>query len=174
MPKIIDEARSKILLTAKNRLLLYGYSELSLRSIAQECSIAVGTIYNYFKDKNTLIACVMMEDWVKALDKMDVCCQNAKTVSQGFVCIYQCLCEFASIYAGVWEQFLQAGGCSTEVNSRHYMLRSQISSRVETLLKNLGKQDVDLAPLLAETILSAALQPDIQPEQICTLAERLH
>ena len=49
MPKIIDEAREKILSAAKHTLLGQGYSVLSLRGVARQCGIAVGTIYNYFE-----------------------------------------------------------------------------------------------------------------------------
>ena len=53
------------------------------------------------------------------------------------------------------------------------MLRGQIARQLEELLERLGKEDAALAPLLAETVLSAAMQPDIGPEQIRALAARL-
>ncbi|MBD5457178.1 MAG: TetR/AcrR family transcriptional regulator, partial [Lachnospiraceae bacterium] len=88
MPKIIQELREKILAASRTRLLTEGYAALSLRGIAQDCSIAVGTIYNYFKDKNTLIASVMLEDWLEALETMERVCAQAETATEGYVGIY--------------------------------------------------------------------------------------
>ena len=56
MPKVIPEVREKLLTTVRNRLLKDGPDAVSLRSIAKECGIAVGTVYNYFPNKDMLIA----------------------------------------------------------------------------------------------------------------------
>ena len=71
MPKIIEGAREKILANARRRLFEKGYQHLSLREVAKESGIATGTIYNYFANKDYLIASIMLEDWVKTLDNMD-------------------------------------------------------------------------------------------------------
>lgn len=173
MPKIIDRPKERILDAAREILFRDGYAGLSLRGVAGECSIAVGTIYNYFADKDTLVASVMMEDWVKALAEMETAAQTAETAADGTEAIYRSIRRFAEQYADVWEQFFRAGGSPTVVSSRHGMLRGQIARQLETLLHRLGKQDAALAPLLAETVLSAAMQPDIGPEPIRVLADRL-
>lgn len=173
MPKIIDEARAKILNSAKRMLLEEGYNKISLRAVAKECSIAVGTIYNYFENKNTLIAYVMMEDWQKALSAMDEGCKKAQDLYQGLAVIYGAIKDFAEIYDKVWIQFSQSGGSSLEINSRHLMLRGQIESRISELMTRLGKQDMVLVPLLAELALVAALQDDISDEHIRALANRI-
>lgn len=56
MPKIIDEAEKKLLAQARQQLFAAGYGGLSVRQLAKECGMAVGTVYNYFKDKDTLVA----------------------------------------------------------------------------------------------------------------------
>ena len=40
-----------------------GLASLSIRTIAKECEVAVGTIYNYFPDKAALITEVIMKFW---------------------------------------------------------------------------------------------------------------
>ncbi len=173
MPKIIDEAQNKILAAARRQLFEAGYTGLSVRQLARECGIAVGTVYNYFKDKDTLVATVMMEDWVKALAEMDRVCRDAADVAAGFAGICAAIRAFAGLYESVWDQFSKAGGSSGVVNSRHRMLREQIAARIQPLLERLGKEDAAISSLLAETILSAAMQPDIGPDQIARLASRL-
>lgn len=173
MPKIIDEARERILATARRKLFAEGYSGLTLRSVARECSIAVGTIYNYFQDKDTLVASVMMEDWVEALSRMDRACAQAATAADGLVGIQQAIKDFGSLYGAVWDQFSQTRGSSGAINSRHRMLRDQITQRILGMMERLDMADRALAPVLAETVLAAALQPDISREQIRALADRL-
>lgn len=174
MPKIIDEAREKILHVSKQKLLSEGYSSLSLRSIAKECSIAVGTIYNYFENKDTLIAHIMIEDWTKALQKMDEGCQNAASVSEGVISIYHAIESFSEIYQDVWNQFSRTGGSADVVSGRHGMLRNQLVQRLALLLERLcPNQGIELLPLFAETVLIAARQPDIDISQIVSMSERL-
>ena len=173
MPKIIDEARARILSTARRKLFAEGYSGLTLRSVAGECSIAVGTIYNYFKDKDTLVASVMMEDWLEVLGRMDQACAQAQAAADGLVGIQQAIKSFGELYAPVWDQFSQTGGSSGTVSSRHHMLREQIVQRILGMMERLGMEDRVLAPILVETVLAAALQPDIGEEEIRILAERL-
>ena len=68
MPKIIPELRERFLLSAKQRLLRD--HDLTIRQIAQDCETAVGTVYNYFPSKESLLAAVMMEDWRTCLNRM--------------------------------------------------------------------------------------------------------
>lgn len=174
IPKIIQELRERILAAARRRLLTEGYAALSLRGIARDCSIAVGTIYNYFPDKNTLIASVMLVDWLTALEKMDRGCTGARTTAEGYLAIYAAIREFAQIYREVWTQFAQTGGSSGELNSRHLMLRGQLVARISPLLERTGQAGcADIAPILAETALATAVQPDIAPEQVAAFLQRL-
>lgn len=173
MPKIIDEARARILRTARATLFERGYTGLSLRGLARDCGLAVGTIYNYFKDKDTLVATIMMEDWVQALAKMDEACARAADAAQGLAEMEDALEWFAGLYTSVWGQFARTGGSSGVINSRHGLLRGQIETRIRAMMERMKMQDTALAPLLAETVLAAALQPDIGRDQIRILAGRL-
>ena len=47
MPKIIEDVENRILCAARQRLLGGDLSSFSARGIAEDCGIAVGTIYNY-------------------------------------------------------------------------------------------------------------------------------
>lgn len=175
MPKVIDEAREKILQSAKCRLKEEGYLGLSLRNVAKDCSIAVGTIYNYFKNKDTLIAEIMLEDWKQALVQMDACCENAETVQEGIVKIYEAIEKFSKIYEEVWNQFLQAGGAADEVNSRHRMLCRQIELRLRKLLERTGYQKDTLSMrLMTELILAAVSQSDITTAELVAFVGRIY
>lgn len=59
MPKLIPDAKIKILSTARKQLFEKGYTGLILREVADQCAMAVGTIYNYFSSKDMLVAAIM-------------------------------------------------------------------------------------------------------------------
>ncbi len=175
MPKIIDEAHANILRTTRRILLQQGYAGVSVRGIAAECGIAVGTIYNYFANKDTLIAHCLLQDWALALDAMDAAVAAAATPADGVVGMYNAIEGFVDIYRELFGQFARAGGSASVVGSRHGMLRSQLAQRVDALLARLcPAQPADLAPLLAEAVLAAAMQPDITAAQLAALVQRVY
>ena len=70
MPKIIPGLQEKILQTARTILLEEEDSAFSMRSIAERCGIACGTIYNYFPGKDSMLAAILMHDWMDILERM--------------------------------------------------------------------------------------------------------
>ena len=173
MPKIIDDVEQKVLTAARAQLLEQGYRSMSLRALASQCSIAVGTIYNYFENKDTLVARVIMEDWMQAMERMDAACRSAAEPAEGVAAIWQAIRDFEKIYLGVFHQFSQSGRASGVDNSRHLLLRSQLEQRLELLLACFGREDAALLPTLAEAVLNCALQQDITREQVIHLAKCL-
>ena len=174
MPKIIADARGRILASARCTLLQQGYTQLSLRAIARDCNIAVGTIYNYFNNKESLIASVMLEDWLEARKTMEQACESAQTVADGVAAVYTALDGFAGIYRQVWRQFLHAGGSTDVVAGRHGLLRGQIEACLAALLQRFGhSKDAALCPVLAELILSLVQQTDLGEADLRRLTNRL-
>ena len=51
MPKIIENIEQKIFNAVVQLIRKHGYSAISMRMIAKESGIAVGTLYNYYSDK---------------------------------------------------------------------------------------------------------------------------
>lgn len=63
MSRIIENPHQLILDTARIILFNKGYSELSMRNVANQCGIAIGTIYNYFPTKRDLVLDMMSGYW---------------------------------------------------------------------------------------------------------------
>lgn len=174
MPKQILDVKNKLFQCAKKILETEGYAALSMRKVAKECSIAVGTVYNYVQNKDELVAQVIMEDWVIALKRMEELARESTTVADGMCGIYRALMAFIEQYQDIWTQYSQAGGSSSVIASHHMMLRGQIAAQIQQVLEGNGKPElVALAPLLAETLLAAAMQPDMDEELVRAFAERL-
>ena len=49
MPKIIENVRGMLIDEAKKQIATNGYENVTIRSIAKECGLGLGTFYNYFK-----------------------------------------------------------------------------------------------------------------------------
>lgn len=71
MARIIENPKQLILSTATNILSNRGYKELSIRNVAKECNIAVGTIYNYFPTKRDLIVEMMSNHWNEYFNSLE-------------------------------------------------------------------------------------------------------
>jgi AcrR family transcriptional regulator len=65
-----EEMRSLILDGARKVFLEKGYSEASIRTIAEEIEYSPGTIYVYFKDKDEIFYALHEEGFRKMLEKM--------------------------------------------------------------------------------------------------------
>lgn len=70
MPKIIENVRGRIIEEAQKQIAENGYENVTIRSIAKECGLGLGTFYNYFKSKDMLIATFLLEDWQTRIAKV--------------------------------------------------------------------------------------------------------
>ncbi len=174
MPKIIDEAHEKILGSAKRMMFEKGYGALSLRSVAKECGVAVGTIYNYFDSKDDLITAIIQKDWDGTLHEMKKTCQRAENIREGLLGIYHLIDCFCRVYENVWHQYSSIGGAFNVVSERHGLLLKQVSDQIISLLKRFNyKKDIEIAPLLAEMLLSSVMRSEIDLHQIDLVIQRL-
>ncbi len=174
MPKIIEGAREKILENAKRRLFEHGYQHLSLREVAKESGIATGTIYNYFANKDYLIANIMLGDWEIAVKKMEESVTSAKSVKEGIFGICQSLDEFYSIYASVWQQPSVAAAATPDLEHRHQFLTTHVGEMMDRLLVNLDYEDKkNFKELIVELILVSNGKEKVR-EQLGALLEQLY
>ena len=67
MPKIINNLEENILSAARRLVAEQGYAAVTMRAIAKECGIAVGTFYNYYPSKDAMLAACLLHDWQTAL-----------------------------------------------------------------------------------------------------------
>ena len=109
MPKVIDGLQSNILQSARKRLFSTPPT-FSLRAIAKDCGVAVGTIYNYFPDKDTLIASVFADDWNQIIAETESRIAGAENIEEGVLAIYSGLTRFTQSHRTVWSTFPSSAG----------------------------------------------------------------
>jgi len=166
MPKIIEGAKEKILMNAKKRLFEKGYLHLSLREVAKESGIATGTIYNYFANKDELIATIMLDDWLVTLDKMDKAVESVSNVADGVMEFCDIINEYYNIYTPIWGQPSVAAAAASEMQGRHKVLCRQIADRVELLVKSKGHAAPDKYSLLIAEMILAVLGKEEVKQQL--------
>lgn len=76
MPKIIQNIDSKIYNSTLKLLENHNYQSLNMKLIAQEAGIAVGTLYNYYQNKEELFLDVFQKSWQKTFSHLDKILKN--------------------------------------------------------------------------------------------------
>lgn len=100
MAKQIDNPQTLILNVSKQILINSGYNSLNMRSVAKECGISIGSIYNYYPNKSELIVAMMAEYWDDFFHYFD----ELEKLSF-FSCLrtmFFRLDEFVSVFKEVW------------------------------------------------------------------------
>lgn len=174
MPKIIEHLRTDLLLCARNILQKEGYEALTIRRVATECNIAVGTTYNYFPSKDVLAATVMLEDWQASLQQLRLRCQNAPSVLHGLRMVYDSIMDFVVLYEMVWNQYSVHAGAMPFVRARHKQLIGQLEAEIELLLDQFDCLFYSRLPaFLAESLLNAATCPDVTFNDLIPILQKL-
>lgn len=152
MPKILQDAKDKLVAVARKQALTNGYPGMTVRSVAQECGYSVGTVYNYFRSKEQLVAEFMLQDWELEVEKMKEGCREASP-EEALKVIYDGLAHFGSLYASVFED--RSAQKSYALNDRPYHARllAQLTEILEETLQRSGREYTPLLPeFLAEAM----------------------
>lgn len=133
MPKIIQGLRESMLGRTRQILLEGGYGEVTIRRVARDCGVAVGTVYNYYPSKEMLVAAVMLQDWQAVRERMDAAAQGATGLDGGVRGMYEALCGFTRTFAPAWGEYTGSGGDLSAFRERHLQLVEQITGQLEIM-----------------------------------------
>lgn len=170
MPKRIPDLDSRIRGLSRHILLEQGYNALSMRALASQCGVAVGTLYNYYSSKDALVAQLILDDWQLMLTQMAEEASRKPALPEGMGALCRILESFTGRYRSVWAQY--GGGQAVSYITRfHLPLRQQLVQPLRTVLEANRRPDLlPLAEVLAETMLACALNPDLGSDQFALLA----
>jgi AcrR family transcriptional regulator len=172
MPKKIEQLKPNIMAAASTLLQQDGYDALTIRAVANECHIAVGTVYNYFPNKEMLAAGVMLEDWMETLDKMQKACAEASSLEQAVRIVYRKTLAFAKKYRSAWSTYAFTNEKTLALKQRHKKLVEQIGSCLKPLIKGRQISSHD-EYFLAENILSCVSGSQISIEDLIAIIVQL-
>ena len=174
MPKIIENLRHDLLVCGRKILQEEGCDGLTMRRVAKNCGIALGTIYNYYPSKEVLMASIMLEDWQNALQYLHSRCAGAESPLQCMRLVYNCVADFSAVYEKVWTQYSVPSSLLPFIRSPHRLLISQLEAEIEPVLERFDCLFCSQLPVfLAETLLSAATNPDASFNDLIPVLQKL-
>lgn len=71
MPKILQNPRETILKEGYSLLEDKGYKNFSMRELANRCDIGLGTVYNYFENKMSIVREIFNEIWIQIISNLE-------------------------------------------------------------------------------------------------------
>lgn len=152
MPKIIENLREKLLAEARKQVEENGYAKTTIRSIARACGVGTGTVYNYFKSKDMLIASFVSEDWQRCLAEMKQ--YGGKDCRKFLKNIHDALCRFIEENHALFSDADASVSFAAVFATRHAQLRGQIADVLKPLCREYGRKDLFFAEFVAEALLS--------------------
>ena len=173
MPKIIEDVENRILRAARERLLGGDLSSFSARGIAEDCGIAVGTIYNHYRDKESLMGAVMAQDWQAELQKAAEKIAVVPSLEAGVLCLYEAMRSFSAVYEAIWAAAPTGEGFGSLFRTRHKLLLSQIEGQLTALFDRFelvlpsGQRT-----LLSELIIAASQHPEVAEADFLSFIRR--
>lgn len=146
MPKIIESVRENILKETEKQVREKGYSAMTIRSVASACGIASGTVYNYFKSKDEMLAELMSKDWHASISKLENVATTVATPLELIEGSVATIKEFTSIYQGMFMDEEAKRTFITVYSNRHGFLVKQIAKIIEPACKRLAKDYSEALP----------------------------
>lgn len=155
MPKIIDNLQDRILMEVEREITEIGYSGMTIRSVATACNVAVGTVYNYFKSKETMVAVYMAKDWGKYYGVMQAEGLEKESVIDVCRVIYDNILAYMKAHRALFDDAEAAKGFAGSYSNRHKMLRKQLAEIVEPICRKTAvSYTIFLSEFLVEALLS--------------------
>ena len=131
MPKIIENLESRLIEEAKKQIEEAGYGALTIRSVAKGCGVGVGTVYNYFPSKESLVASWLLQDWKECIAQIRAVSADSDQAGPVVHCIYEQLRQFALRHQSLFRDAAAAGGFAGSFSRYHSVLRRQLAEPLE-------------------------------------------
>ena len=158
MPKIIENLKPRLLEEAKRQVMENGYGAMTIRSVAVQCGVGVGTVYNYFPSKEAMTASFMLDDWQQCIAAIRAC--EAKTSEPKPIAFEICkqLRLFASKYDALFRDSGAVAGFAGAFGSYHSILRGQLADPLEQFCEDRFSAEFAAEALLTWTMAGKAFE----------------
>lgn len=154
MPKVLVGVRSLIMEVARRQLVDGGYEALTLRSVASECNVSIGTIYNHFESKDALISALMIDEWVAALTNVSADIIEAVSPRDAMERLYSALVAYSHKYLRVIQEFPPACCAQLSMRRNHDTLREQLMRLIKPIIERFSRmKQPSLCEFLADAII---------------------
>lgn len=140
MAKVIENPRQLILTHAREILSEKGYSQLTMRGVATACGIALGTIYNYFPNKDELMVEMMADYWKTFQSEIDGILGSAGSFSEKLRGVYHHLESFIGKFRTEWlrPELYQAKEVMGSSRGRKFQAIEMLAARLSKWMEEDG------------------------------------
>lgn len=152
MPKIIENLENRILEEAGRQIREQGYSAMTIRSVAAGCGVGVGTVYNYFPSKDSLVATYLLRDWKLCVEAIEAAAQSAEGPEMVLRTAYDQLCWFSRQHQAVFRDEAATSAFAGSFSRYHGMLRSQLAAPLESFCGDAFAREFAAEALLTWTM----------------------
>lgn len=149
MPKIIENLPERLMDEARRQVEESSYADMTIRSVAKACGVGVGTVYNYYPSKESLVAAFMLEDWKQCVTAIEDCARDARGREPVLWSIYENLTAFMEKHQRIFRDETASAGIGGSFSHYHAVLRSQLAAPLRRFCR-----DDFTAEFIAEAILS--------------------
>lgn len=159
MPKLLDRPQESILSAARRIATEEGYAAVTVRAVAKECGIAVGTIYNYYASKDAMLAASLLRDWQAALAAAGESAAAAGSAEEAVEAVFSAVRAFEERNRRIFSDERARASAAAMLQSRHAQLRGQIAALLEAPCRRFaGGEDDFLPAFLAESLLAWSME----------------
>ncbi|MBR3310206.1 MAG: TetR/AcrR family transcriptional regulator [Solobacterium sp.] len=175
MPKLIDQAKNKILDSAERILREEGYRDLTIRKVAADCSIAIGTIYNYFPNKKDLVDSILRREWERLLVEIEKLVAENHNPVAAILLINDTAFDYLNDYHVAIPDFSDNIKHQREMyRTREAMIRG-ISYCIGKVFEKTGYQeDPEFIRILSTSLLNSVYDKETHHENMRILLERVY
>ena len=166
MPKILANLKEQILTEAQRQIAEGGYENMTVRSVASGCGIAVGTVYNYFKSKDMLVASFILQDWLICVEAIE---SYPKENTKDFLAfIYTSILRFSKKYDHIFKDKEAVKVFNQAFSERHKQIRDQLADLIMPITSDKFTSEYVAEVLLCWTIAGKSFEEiyRLLPEQI--------
>lgn len=129
MPKIIEGLAEKIADAARTIMAKRGIAGVDMRSVAHEAGVAVGTVYNHYPDKESLLLAVLTSEYETFRCELALQLEPVHQKAERLVIVIEGLYSFVTERRGIWESFgagqMSLPACSEEGWRQHMQVMKE-------------------------------------------------
>ncbi|MCF0238014.1 MAG: TetR/AcrR family transcriptional regulator [Sphaerochaetaceae bacterium] len=159
MPKIIPDARKIILSKTEELMKVITFSDLTMRDVAKEVKMALGTLYNYYPSKEAIVSHVIASNWVEILENMKKSCDNASSLEESLGIVFNSISAFSEKWENFWSTYVFSPKSSYNIRERREFFKNQILDFIRPVFeKNNVELEDDVYDFITESLISTASQ----------------
>lgn len=130
MPKIIENIKQNILKTSKSIIDKDGFESFTIRQVAAITGYGVGTIYNYYPSKLSILAALLLEEWREEEKVLKEKIEKSPTFRASIEYIYAQISDFFKNHKELFSSINVPNEIKSKINYGHKAFLKNIEAYI--------------------------------------------